>query len=287
MCTAGESGVGDRVTRNWLLVEQGESRKARAAYGAGLEIAEALAQQDTQNMQRQLDIATFCAKLGSLDCLMATKARRQYLTQGREAIVSLKSQEQLAEYKDWIDLFDAALKHSSWLPWNAARSGLNVIGIGLLAIHILQNPFNVEPGWVAIHLALVISVSLFFGVVFALVDDRPLGTEKTDYQEVNGRILATVKRHPIRLALLIPGEDGIFFVPLLWVGISPFTAGVAAAAIAAFHYPEYPIKACIPKFVFLYGVAMVVLPHGIGSVVVGHLLADAVGFLLLRLLGDD
>jgi hypothetical protein len=35
----------------------------------------------------------------------------------------------------------------------------------------------------------------------------------------------------------------------------------------------------VPKFVSLFCVAMVVLPHGIGSVVVGHLLVDAVAYI--------
>lgn len=269
------------------LVEQGESRKARAAYRAGLEIAEALARQDSQNTQSQLDIAFFCAKLGSLDCFMVRTVRRDYWRRSRDILVSLKSQGRSGVNEGLIDVLDDALKSTSWLSWNTIRAGLKVVGTGLLAVHFIRNSFIVEPGLVAMYLAIVWSVVFVFVLVIYPAVDWASGTQQLDYPVMNEQMASAIRRHPIRLALLIPGEDGIFFVPLLWVGITPLTAGIAAAAFAAIHYPEYSIRACAPKFVFLFGVAMVVLPHGIGSVVVGHLLVDAIAFSPLKLSGDD
>jgi hypothetical protein len=137
------------------------------------------------------------------------------------------------------------------------------------------------------YLAIVLSVGFAFVVVIYPALDWASRTQQMATEEMSEQAVSEIKRHPIRLALLIPGEDGIFFVPLLWVGITPLTAGVAAAAFAAVHYPQYSIRACVPKFVFLFGIAMVVLPHGIGSVVVGHLLVDAMAFTALNLLSDD
>jgi len=104
-----------------------------------------------------------------------------------------------------------------------------------------------------------------------------------DYAAIGEKIADTDRHDLLRLALLLPGEDGIFFVPLLWAGITPLTAGIGAAAFAAVHYPEFSIRSCVPKFVSLFCVAMVVLPHGIGSVVVGHLLVDTAAYTVLRL----
>jgi hypothetical protein len=271
------------------LVEQGDGRKARVAYLAGLEIIEALAGREPQNMQWSMDQAEFFAKLGSLDCLMARNVRRDYLKKSRDILVGLKSQGRSEVNEELIDCLDDALRRTSWRSWNTIRADMRVVGIGLLAAHIFRNSFAVEHGLVAMYLAIVLSVGFAFVLVIYPALDWASGTQQTASQgmKMNEQMTSEIKRHPFRLALLIPGEDGIFFVPLLWVGITPLTAGVAAAAFAAVHYPEYSIRACVPKFVFLFAVAMVILPHGIGSVVVGHLLVDAIAFTTLNLLSDD
>ncbi len=269
------------------LVGQGDSRKARAAYLAGLDILESLARREPQNSQWLMDQAEFLAKLGSLDCLMARNVRRDYLRKSRDILVSLKSQGRSGVNEELIDWLDDALKRMSWRSWDTTRTGLKVVGTGLLAFHIIRNSFTVEPGLVAMYLAIVFSVGFAFVVVIYPAVDWASGTQQTASQGMSEQMASAIKRHPLRLALLIPGEDGIFFVPLLWVGITPLTAGVAAAAFAAVHLPEYSIRACAPKFVFLFAVAMVVLPQGIGSVVVGHLLVDAIAFTTLNLLSAD
>lgn len=269
------------------LVGQGDSRKARAAYLAGLDIHESLARRDPQNSQWPMDQAGFLAKLGSLDCLMARTVRRDYLKKSRDILVGLKSQGRSGVNEELIDCLDDALRRTSWRSWNTIRTDLKVVGIGLLAVHIFRNSFVVDPGLVAIYLAIALSVSFVFVLVIYPVLDWASGTQPMASHGMNEQMVSEIKHHPIRLALLIPGEDGIFFVPLLWVGITPLTAGVAAAAFAAVHLPEYSIRACVPKFVFLFAVAMVVLPHGIGSIVVGHLLVDAIAFTTLNLLRAD
>lgn len=269
------------------LVEQGHGRKARASYLAGLEILEALACRDPQNIQWRMDQAGFLAKLASLDCLMARNVRRDYLKRSRDILVGLKSQGRSEVNEELIDCLDDALRRTSWRSWNTIRADMRVVGLGLLVVHIFRSSFVVEPGLVAMYLAIVLSVGFAFVVVIYPALDWASRTQPMATEEMSEQAVSEIKRHPIRLALLIPGEDGIFFVPLLWVGITPLTAGVAAAAFAAVHYPEYSIRACVPKFVILFCIAMVVLPHGIGSVVVGHLLVDAMAFTALNLLSDD
>jgi predicted negative regulator of RcsB-dependent stress response len=267
------------------LVGQAKTRKARAAYHAGLEIAETLARQDPENVQLQEGIAAFCVKLGSLDCLMTVKTRRQYLTRGRDILFSLKAQGRFADENELINQLDGAIEHISYFNWNMARTALKLIGTGLLAVHIFHHPFIVEPGRVGIYFVIFCSVSILFVELIDPAIARVFRTQPTDYAAIGEKIADTDIHSIRRLALLLPGEDGIFFVPLLWVGITPLTAGIAAAAFAAIHYPEFSIRSCVPKFVSLFCVAMVVLPHGIGTVVVGHLLVDTVAYTVLRLFG--
>jgi hypothetical protein len=78
----------------------------------------------------------------------------------------------------------------------------------------------------------------------------------------------------------VAGEDGVFFLPLLYIGISPTVALVASFAYAILHYPLFPLWACAMKGLFLYTVAIWILPHGIMTVVVGHLINDGLLFVL-------
>ena len=72
-------------------------------------------------------------------------------------------------------------------------------------------------------------------------------------------------------------------MPLLYFGISPASAAVAASLFAAAHYPSFPWRYCVPKGIAYFFVALFVLPHGIWSIVVAHLLMDAGAFAFLLL----
>lgn len=85
-----------------------------------------------------------------------------------------------------------------------------------------------------------------------------------------------------KAAILLPGEDGLFFVPLLLVGINPLSAVVAAAAFGAMHYPEFPSRLCVAKACLIYLIALLILPHGLGTVVVGHFVIDALAYVVWR-----
>jgi len=164
--------------------------------------------------------------------------------------------------------------------WAHRSSCLKVIGLVLLATYFLQNSFDIEPAWIAAYLAIVIGVGTVFVMVVDPVIDRLFPGKKVDVDPIATQLISEAKRRPLRLALLLPGEDGFFFVPLLWVGITPVTAGVASAAFAAAHYPQFPIRTCAGKFVFIFCIAVIVLPHGLGSVVAGHLILDAMALLV-------
>lgn len=149
-----------------------------------------------------------------------------------------------------------------------------------MATYFWQNSFYIEPTWIAAYLAIVVGVGIAFVVAVDPLLDRLFPKGKVNLDPIGAQIIGEARRKPLRLALLLPGEDGFFFVPLLWVGITPLTAAVATAAFAAVHYPQFPLRTCVIKFVFLFCIAVIVLPHGLGSVVVGHLLLDAMAIFV-------
>lgn len=81
-----------------------------------------------------------------------------------------------------------------------------------------------------------------------------------------------------RDTLLALGEDGLCFVPLLLLGANPITAEVAAVAAAALHFPTYSLKHCVWKGLHVFTIAIVVLPYGLGSIAIGHLIALAFAY---------
>lgn len=96
----------------------------------------------------------------------------------------------------------------------------------------------------------------------------------------NERFFNAIKKKPWTL-LLVPAEDGLFLLPLLYVGISPISAAVAAFLFAVSHYPSFPWRFCLPKGVAYFFIALFILPYGIWSVIVAHLFMDAAIFLFL------
>ena len=98
------TGIGD------VLLAQGDSAGALAAYEAGLTIREGLAKRDPANTEWQVDLAASCCKLGSLDSLLSISTRKEYLCRGREILLALKRSERLHASQDFIGWFDQVIQ---------------------------------------------------------------------------------------------------------------------------------------------------------------------------------
>jgi len=165
----------------------------------------------------------------------------------------------------------------AWANW---KFGLKAVGISFLLFYFWTHPLQVELVWIAIYIAIAIGIGLLFGLVVNPILDRFAQAQRIDVTAYGDRRAEQVKRRPWVEALMLPGEDGFFFVPLLLIGINPVTAALASVAYAAIHYPEFPIKHCVSKVLALYLIATLVLPHGLATVVLGHVLLDAFAYVL-------
>ena len=105
------------------------------------------------------------------------------------------------------------------------------------------------------------------------------GLDEREAQLVKDSIDSALKKEPWRL-LLVPAEDGFFLLPLLYFGITPISAAIASALFAAAHYPLFPWRYCVPKGVAYFFVALFILPLGIWSVVLAHLIIDLTLFII-------
>jgi len=78
-------------------------------------------------------------------------------------------------------------------------------------------------------------------------------------------------------------EDGLICVPVILLGLSPLSAIVAGIAFGCIHLARYTYLDCISKAFIYTLVCYWVLPFGILTVALGHLLMDAFGLGVLKL----
>ena len=161
-----------------------------------------------------------------------------------------------------------------WPSWASWRVWLKVVGLFFLGAYFLQHPPYVDLVWVTAYVGLAIGIGAVFALIVNPILVRLITTQDFDASPHGDSRFAQAKCRPWTEAILLAGEDGLFFVPILLLGINPVTTVVVAVAYAAMHYPDFPVKHCIVKAVLVFLIAMLILPNGLGSVVVGHLLLD-------------
>lgn len=171
-----------------------------------------------------------------------------------------------------------------------------IAGWVILLAYVAHTPLVFEPRWVGLYLAIVGGVSIAYVVavepVFGLLRAwlhgfRQRGTQKVTASTPDAtgdRFMRHLLRRPLRELLLVPGEDGLFFVPLLLVGVTWWTALPVALLFGLANVRAFSWEAPAVKAVAIYIACLVVLPHGIPHVVAGHPLLDAIavaGFAFL------
>lgn len=161
---------------------------------------------------------------------------------------------------------------------------MNTIGFGLLVLYFCLSPLEIEWLWVLADLGISFGISVIFVILFTAVWDPVLARfrpERVPDPAAEADVQWILQTPAWRLAL-VPAEDGFFFVPLLWLGITPLSSAIAALLFAAAHYPGYPARACVTKFVTIFCTAFIVLPHGLGTVITAHLIADVLSVAALH-----
>lgn len=160
---------------------------------------------------------------------------------------------------------------------------ITTLGCALLIFHALHTPISVNGFAIAAFLGILAASGLAFLAAMAVMERFGMkGLDEKEADAGSERFFSALKKEPWRF-LLVPAEDGFFLLPLLYVGISPVSAAVAAFLFAVAHYPVFPWRYCIPKGTAYFFVALFILPHGIWSIVVAHLLVDVGLFVFILL----
>jgi hypothetical protein len=79
-----------------------------------------------------------------------------------------------------------------------------------------------------------------------------------------------------------PAEDGLICVPVLLLGISPVSALMGGFAFGLLHIGRFTYLECIGKGVTYTLLCYFLLPYGVLTVVIGHLIMNGVTFVALQ-----
>ncbi len=171
-------------------------------------------------------------------------------------------------------------KHSI-LKWR--DTSITTLGCALLVFHGLRTSISINGFAIAAFLGIFAAGGVVFIATMAVMERFGMkGLDEKEVDATSERFFSMLKRQPWRF-LLVPAEDGVFLLPLFYVGITPVSAAVAAFFFAVAHYPAFPWRYCMPKGIAYFFVALFILPYGIWSVVVAHLIVDVSLWTILLL----
>ena len=166
---------------------------------------------------------------------------------------------------------------------------IKVVGLIALIAHCVVSGIHFEPIWVLAYVVILFLAALvvhglerFVEKIFEMLRSSDRGKrEEQESLYFCHRAYTSIRQKPW-VILLIPGEDGFFFLPLIYIGVTPITVGIASALFVFVHLLSNRPKTCIMKFFSVFATHLLVLPHGILTVVAGHVICDLLAVLLLR-----
>lgn len=169
--------------------------------------------------------------------------------------------------------------------------GLNVVGAVLLAWYLATTEdWRFSLVWAGVFAVLAYAVS--FALVLLKVPEHfprlnrrlvaPSGPRPKDEAEWIKAQLTYIQSFERNVALS-PAEDGLVCVPVLLVGLNPITAALGGLIFGALHLRSYTYLECLGKAGYYAIACAIVLPNGILTVVVGHLISNVLGFAILRI----
>ena len=169
----------------------------------------------------------------------------------------------------------------SLLKWR--NTAISTIGWALLIFHGATSSISINLKAFLFFIGVIETSSVTF--LLAMVVAKQFGAAGFDEKEADvllENLFRYFKRNPWRF-LYIPAEDGFFLLPLLYIGINPVSAAVAAFLFGLFHYPAFPWRYCIPKGIAYFFVALFLLRYDIWAIVLGHLFVDFLCFVAVLL----
>ena len=177
------------------------------------------------------------------------------------------------------------------------RITLGTLGWPLLVGYLLlTEDWRVSPVWALAFPAISFAVAwLFVGLKlferfpklnsYLLYSDtdqtRPSSVSSDDWALKQANYLNSGFR--AKAVLSTPAEDGLICVPVLLVGIGPLSAALGGLAFGFLHLGRFTYLECMGKSITYAAVCYFVLPHGVLTVVLGHVIMNGIAFVGIRI----
>jgi hypothetical protein len=87
----------------------------------------------------------------------------------------------------------------------------------------------------------------------------------------------------LKAVLSTPAEDGLICVPVLLNGIAPLPAALGGLAFGFLHLARFTYLDCIAKAFTYTLVCLLVLPSGVLTVALGHIITNGIGYAALQI----
>ncbi len=93
---------------------------------------------------------------------------------------------------------------------------------------------------------------------------------------ISQALVNKIDRHLISTLLLLPGEDGIFRVPILLLGTNWLNATIFGIIFGFYHIENQSALLCLEISIIMTISNLVVLPHSLLACIIGHLVSDLI-----------
>ena len=151
--------------------------------------------------------------------------------------------------------------------WAHKSVVVKFFGAIALAFYFITSHFTFEPVWLL--MAMLVSFSAFLFYILTVVTFNYYNDVET-YNEQQ----QFIKSKNTLNSYLVAMEDGVFLLPLLFIGINPLTVAVAALLYGIFNCTNFSKLYCAVKMLAYFIVGLWVLPYGIWAVVLAHIIVD-------------
>jgi len=142
-----------------------------------------------------------------------------------------------------------------------------VVGLLVLAMYMFTTHFSFDLIWFMMSLLVSFSAFLFY-ILTVVTFNNVNGIESYNEQE------QFVKSKRTWDSRLVGAEDGIFLLPLVFIGIDPLSVGIASLLFWIYNYPKFSKLYCSVKAIAYFVVGLWILPYGIWPVVLSHIIVD-------------
>jgi hypothetical protein len=162
---------------------------------------------------------------------------------------------------------------------------IRLVGFGLLGGYLfLTGDWRISVTWVLAFLIIALAVAILLVNLdlsrwFPTLDKYYLFPNATVANSNNEWSLNQARRFEGMMGrgrfLLAPAEDGLICVPVLLAGLGVASSALGGLVFGLLHLGRFTYLECIGKSFYYTLVCIFVLPHGLLTVALGHVLMDA------------